>query len=69
MPVHPDQSPHYYLGYGFQLLTICMSAYMYFGVDSVALSMVIFGCAQIDIVKDKLMSVSLNSYCDFQKCV
>ncbi|XP_049878065.1 odorant receptor Or1-like isoform X1 [Pectinophora gossypiella] len=57
MPVSPDRSPYYELGYAFQLLTICMSAYMYFGVDSVALSMVIFGCAQVDIVKDKILSI------------
>ncbi|KAJ2942069.1 hypothetical protein O0L34_g10986 [Tuta absoluta] len=57
MPVRPEQSPHYHVGYAFQLMTICMSAYMYFGVDSVALSMVIFGCAQIDIVKDKIMKI------------
>ncbi|KAJ0173796.1 hypothetical protein K1T71_010945 [Dendrolimus kikuchii] len=57
MPVTPEKSPDYHIGYAFQLLTICMSAYMYFGVDSVALSSVIFGCAQIDIIKDKILSV------------
>ncbi|XP_030033697.1 odorant receptor Or1 [Manduca sexta] len=57
MPVTPESSPHYHIGYTFQLVTICMSAYMYFGVDSVALSSVIFGCAQIEIIKDKLMSI------------
>nr|QMS80333.1 odorant receptor [Histia rhodope] len=57
MPVSSEYSPQYELGYGFQLITICMSAYMYFGVDSVALSMVIFGCAQIDIVKAKILSI------------
>lgn len=62
MPVNPEQSPHYYFGFAFQLLTICMSAYMYFGVDSVALSSVIFGCAQMDIIKDKLNRVSLNHF-------
>lgn len=59
MPVTPEYSLQYVLGYAFQLVTICMSAYMYFGVDSVALSMVIFGCAQIDIIKDKVLSVSV----------
>nr|AQQ73498.1 olfactory receptor 16 [Heliconius melpomene rosina] len=57
MPVSPEFSPQYELGYVFQLLTICMSAYMYFGVDSVVLSMVIFGCAQLDIIKDKLLNI------------
>nr|WCC57385.1 odorant receptor 46 [Papilio dardanus] len=57
MPVKPEYSIQYELGYAFQLVTICMSAYMYFGVDSVALSMVIFGCAQIDIIKDKILTI------------
>ncbi|XP_052744219.1 odorant receptor Or1-like [Bicyclus anynana] len=57
MPVKPEYSPDYELGYTFQLVTICMSAYMYFGVDSVALSMVIFACAQVDIIKDKILSI------------
>lgn len=58
MPVTPEKSLQYYFGYVFQLVTICISAYMYFGVDSVTLSSVIFGCAQLDIVKDKILSVS-----------
>ncbi|XP_046971284.1 odorant receptor Or1-like [Vanessa cardui] len=57
MPVKPEYSPQYELGYAFQLLTICMSAYMYFGVDSVTLSMVIFACAQLDIIKDKILTI------------
>nr|WCC57503.1 odorant receptor 46 [Papilio machaon] len=57
MPVKPDHYLQYELGYAFQLITICMSAYMYFGVDSVTVSMVIFGCAQIDIIKDKILKV------------
>ncbi|KOB59707.1 Odorant receptor, partial [Operophtera brumata] len=56
MPLTPEKSPHYHFGYVFQLLTICMSAYMYFAVDSVALSSVIFGCAQMQIIKDKILS-------------
>lgn len=58
MPVPPERSPHYYFGYAFQCVTICMSAYMYFGVDSVVLSSVIFSCAQLDIIKDKIMTIS-----------
>ncbi|XP_045537799.1 odorant receptor Or1 [Papilio machaon] len=57
MPVKPDHYLQYEMGYAFQLITICMSAYMYFGVDSVTLSMVIFGCAQIDIIKDKILKI------------
>lgn len=62
MPVAPEQSPQYQFGYVFQLLTICMSAYMYFAVDSVALSCVIFACAQLEIIKDKVLSVSEKTY-------
>ncbi|KPI95260.1 Odorant receptor Or1 [Papilio xuthus] len=63
MPVKPEYYLQYELGYAFQLVTICMSAYMYFGVDSVALSMVIFGCAQIDIIKDKILKIkSLKNF-------
>ncbi|KAL0869348.1 hypothetical protein ABMA27_007602 [Loxostege sticticalis] len=62
MPVSPEDSPQYEIGYAFQLLTICMSAYMYFGVDSVALSLVIFACAQIEIIKDKLLSIAPVQY-------
>ncbi|CAG9565222.1 unnamed protein product [Danaus chrysippus] len=57
MPVSPQSSPQYEFGYAFQLVTICMSAYMYFGVDSVALSMVIFACGQIDIIKEKILKI------------
>nr|AIT71988.1 olfactory receptor 16 [Ctenopseustis obliquana] len=58
MPVKPEHSPQYELGFLFQLLTISMSAFMYFGVDSVCLSMVIFGCAQLEIIKEKLLSIT-----------
>ncbi|PZC71820.1 hypothetical protein B5X24_HaOG200919 [Helicoverpa armigera] len=58
MPVSPEKAVQYYIGYAFQLGTICISAYMYFGVDSVVFSSVIFGCAQIDIIKEKLMSIT-----------
>nr|AST36385.1 putative odorant receptor OR16 [Cydia nigricana] len=57
MPVSPEHSPQYELGFLFQLTTIFMSAFMYFGVDSVCLSMVIFACAEIDIIKEKIMNV------------
>ncbi|CAG4984534.1 unnamed protein product [Colias eurytheme] len=62
MPIKPDNSPQYELGYIFQELTICMSALMYFGVDSVAISMVIFACAQMEIIMNKMMSI--KSYKD-----
>ncbi|VVC88376.1 unnamed protein product [Leptidea sinapis] len=53
-------SPQYQLGYIFQLTTICISACMYFGVDSVTLSSVIFVCAQMEIIMDKIMSIKTN---------
>ncbi|CAH0400352.1 unnamed protein product [Chilo suppressalis] len=62
MPVSPEASPHYEIGYAIQVLTIGMSAYMYFGVDSVALSMLIFACAQCEIIMDKIMSVTSINY-------
>ncbi|XP_026734574.1 odorant receptor Or1-like [Trichoplusia ni] len=58
MPVNPEKAVQYYIGYGFQLGTICISAYMYFGVDSVTFSSVIFGCAQIEIVKEKILTIT-----------
>lgn len=54
----PDSSPQYEIGFLFQELTICTSAMMYYGVDSVAISMVIFGCAQMEIIMEKILSVS-----------
>nr|QIJ45797.1 olfactory receptor [Glyphodes pyloalis] len=62
MPVSPESIINYGIGYAFQSVTICISAFMYFGVDSVALSMVIFGCSQIKIVKDKVMGISSVAY-------
>ncbi|XP_050665920.1 odorant receptor Or1-like [Leptidea sinapis] len=60
MPVDPGLSPQYQLGYIFQLTTICISACMYFGVDSVTLSSVIFVCAQMEIIMNKIMSIKTN---------
>nr|ALM26205.1 odorant receptor 16 [Athetis dissimilis] len=58
MPLNPEKAVQYYIGYAFQLGTICMSAYMYFGVDSVAFSCVIFACAQLEIIKEKLLTIT-----------
>ncbi|KAG7298107.1 hypothetical protein JYU34_018875 [Plutella xylostella] len=57
MPVGTEKSLEYIAGYAFQLLSVCTSAYIYFGVDSVALCMVIFGCAQLDVIKDKIVKI------------
>nr|QEE82748.1 odorant receptor 30 [Conogethes pinicolalis] len=62
MPVYADSSPQYEIGYVYQYLTICTSAIIYFGVDSVALSMIIFGCSQIEIIMDKILSISSIDY-------
>nr|AZB49417.1 olfactory receptor 4 [Heortia vitessoides] len=58
MPLSPESSLQYIIGYVFQLMTISMSASMYFGVDSVAMPAVMFACAQVQIIKDKILRVS-----------
>lgn len=58
MPLSPDNAFHYAIGYAYQAVTISLSAFMYFGVDSVALTSVFFGCAQIIVIQDKLRQVS-----------
>ncbi|XP_045484216.1 odorant receptor Or1-like [Pieris rapae] len=57
MPVNSDSSPQYVIGFLFQELTISTSAMMYYGVDSVAFSMVIFACAQMEIIMEKILSI------------
>ncbi|CAB3246338.1 unnamed protein product [Arctia plantaginis] len=54
MPVTPTKSPHYELGYLYQMISIYISAFLFIGVDSVAVTMIMFGCAQLDIIIDKL---------------
>ncbi|XP_045528222.1 odorant receptor Or1-like [Pieris brassicae] len=61
MPVKSDSSPQYEIGFLFQELTICTSAMIYYGVDSVAFSMVIFACAQMEIIMEKILSVILKN--------
>ncbi|CAF4798249.1 unnamed protein product [Pieris macdunnoughi] len=57
MPVNTDSSPQYEIGFLFQELTISTSAMMYYGVDSVAFSTVIFACAQMEIIMEKILSI------------
>nr|CUQ99412.1 Olfactory receptor 31 [Manduca sexta] len=57
MPVTADESPGYELGYLYQMVSIYISAFLFIAVDSVALSMIMFGCAQLDIIKDKMQKV------------
>lgn len=59
MPFTPEKSPHYELGYVYQMMSIYISALLFIAVDSVALSMIMFGCAQLDIIVDKLGKVQL----------
>lgn len=58
MPFTPEHSPNYELGYVYQMMSIYISAFLFIGVDSVALSMLMFGCAQLDIIVDKLDKVT-----------
>lgn len=57
MPVTPEKSPSYELGYLYQMCAIYISAFLFIAIDSVALSMIMFGCAQLEIVMDKLEQV------------
>ncbi|CAG4984530.1 unnamed protein product [Colias eurytheme] len=54
MPVDPEKSPHYEIGYVYQMISIYISALLFFAVDSTALSMIIFGCAELEIIIDKV---------------
>ncbi|XP_047994421.1 odorant receptor Or1-like [Leguminivora glycinivorella] len=59
MPVTPEKSPQYELGYFYQMVAIYISAFLFIAVDSVALSMIMFGCAQLEIIMDKVEQVGL----------
>ncbi|XP_041969425.1 odorant receptor 43a-like [Aricia agestis] len=54
MPVDTQKSPHYEVGYFYQVSSIYISAFLFFAVDSTTLSMIIFGRAQLKIVIDKI---------------
>ncbi|XP_045776312.1 odorant receptor 49b-like [Maniola jurtina] len=57
MPVDPQKSPQYQLGYLYQITCIYCSAMLFFAVDSTILSMVMFGCAQLEIIIDKMQKL------------
>ncbi|CAK1583358.1 unnamed protein product [Parnassius mnemosyne] len=57
MPIGPEKSPQYELGYLYQMMSIYISASLFFAVDSVTLGMIMFGCAQLEIIIDKLQEV------------
>nr|QZH55137.1 odorant receptor 41 [Achelura yunnanensis] len=57
MPIDPQRSPHYEIGYVYQMITIYISAFLFIGVDSTTLSMIMFGCAQLEIIMEKVRQV------------
>nr|WCC57567.1 odorant receptor 45 [Papilio memnon] len=64
MPFGPEKSPQFEIGYVYQMGSIYISASLFFAVDSVTLGMIMFGCAQLEIIIDKLQkmqSVPLSS--------
>lgn len=61
MPVTPESSPSYELGYLYQMGAIYISAVLFIAIDSVALCMIMFGCAQLEIVMDKLQQVHTDT--------
>ncbi|OWR46983.1 putative odorant receptor OR10 [Danaus plexippus plexippus] len=54
MPVDPRDSPQYELGYIYQVMSIYISALLFVAVDNITLGMIMFGCAQLEIVIDKI---------------
>ncbi|CAK1551004.1 unnamed protein product [Leptosia nina] len=61
LPVNPNISIEYQIGFTYQEITICTSAFLYYGVDTVAISMIIFACAQMEIIMEKILSVRIES--------
>nr|WCC57384.1 odorant receptor 45 [Papilio dardanus] len=64
MPFGPEKSPQFEIGYVYQMGSIYISASLFFSVDSVTLGMIMFGCAQLEVIIDKLQemqSVPLSS--------
>ncbi|KAF9805438.1 hypothetical protein SFRURICE_019606, partial [Spodoptera frugiperda] len=57
MPVTPLKSPDYELGYLYQMVSIYISAFLFISVDSVAVCMIMFGCAELEIIMDKIQKI------------
>ncbi|CAH2045933.1 unnamed protein product, partial [Iphiclides podalirius] len=57
MPIGPEKSPQFEIGYLYQMASIYISAFLFFAVDSVTLGMIMFGCAQLEIIINKLEAV------------
>ncbi|CAH2094317.1 unnamed protein product [Euphydryas editha] len=57
MPLDSKKSVEFELGYFYQVSAIYVSALLFFSVDSISLSMIMFGCAQIEIIIDKMQKI------------
>nr|AJF23790.1 olfactory receptor OR18 [Planotortrix octo] len=57
MPVGPANSPQFELGYFYQMAAIYISAFLFIAVDSVVLSMIMFGCAELEIIMNKVEQI------------
>lgn len=57
MPFGPERSPQYELGYVYQMMSIYISALLFFAVDGTTLAMIMYGCGQLEIIIDKLKKV------------
>nr|AXY83403.1 putative odorant receptor 25 [Conopomorpha sinensis] len=62
MPVGPEESPNYEIGYVYQVLTIYISAFLFIAVDSTAVSMIMFGCSELDIIIDKIKKIKKTQW-------
>ncbi|XP_045452865.1 odorant receptor Or1-like [Melitaea cinxia] len=57
MPLDSKKSVEFELGYLYQVIAIYVSALLFFSVDSISLSMIMFGCAQIEIIINKMQKI------------
>ncbi|XP_047509913.1 LOW QUALITY PROTEIN: odorant receptor 49b-like [Pieris napi] len=57
MPINTEKSPHYEIGYLYQVISIYISALLFCAVDSSTLSMIMFGCAELEIIIDKIQKI------------
>ncbi|XP_046971285.1 odorant receptor Or1-like [Vanessa cardui] len=57
MPLDPLKFSEFVTGYLYQVISIYISALLFFSVDSISLSMIMFGCAQIEIIINKIQKI------------
>lgn len=57
MPVSAEQSPGRELGWIYQLFTIYVSVLLFISVDYIILAMMMYGCAQLQIIGEKVKEV------------